>query len=410
VHLSLQDSQQPYAIIIGLDSTSGIQASRILARHKVPVIAIAKDPKHYCCRTKVCERILFANTGSDEFIRTLETLGPKLSQKAVLIPCTDMNVLLVSRHRQRLEEWYHVVLPAPDVVEMMMDKISFYTYAQKEGLPIPLTFLLYSRADVEHAARKLTFPCVLKPPISATPEWEQHSKLKAYKVSNADELLALYNRYKVRAEVLIAQEWIQGNDANLYICNCYFNADSEPVVTFTSRKIRQWPPETGECSLGVECQANVVLHETVRLFGSVSYRGLGYLEMKHDERSGKYFIMEPNIGRPTTQSSIAEAGGVDLIYTMYCDTVGLPLPADLEQKYKGVKWTYLRRDLQSALHYWQHGDLTLKEWWQSWRGRKAYALFSWTDPGPFLGDLQRAIRLFLSPQERRKRDYRDPLL
>jgi predicted ATP-grasp superfamily ATP-dependent carboligase len=131
--------------------------------------------------------------------------------------------------------------------------------------------------------------------------------------------------------------------------------------------------------------------------------------MKRDERSGKYFIMEPNIGRPTGRSAIAEAGGVELLYTMYCDAVGWPLPGNLEQQYEGVKWIHLRRDFQSALHYGRHGELTLKEWWRSFRGRKAYALFSWSDPAPFVGDLQRAIRLFLSPQDRRKRDHRDPL-
>jgi predicted ATP-grasp superfamily ATP-dependent carboligase len=409
VQSSCQDSQQPYAIVIGLDGMNGLQTARILAYRGVPVIAIAKDPKHYCCRTKVCEKILFANTESDEFIETLETLGPKLSQKAVLFPCYDMNVLLISRHRQRLEEWYHVVLPAPDVVEMMINKLSFYTYAQKEGFPIPRTVFVNSKIDIEQAVEQLTFPCILKPPVSATPEWEQHSKLKAYRVSNAEELLALYDRCKMWAEVLVVQEWIEGPNSNLYSCNCYFNADSEPVVTFIARKIRQWPPETGESCLGEECRADEVLHETVRLFQSVNYRGLGYVEMKRDERSGKYFIIEPNVGRPTGRSAIAEAGGVELLYTMYCESVGWPLPVNLEQKYEGVKWIYLRRDFQSALYHWRYGDLTLKKWWQTFRGRKTYAVFSWTDPAPFLGDLQRSVRLFLSPQERRKRDYRRPL-
>ena len=38
--------QHPYAIVIGLDDMNGIQTDRILAGHKVPVTAIAKDPKH----------------------------------------------------------------------------------------------------------------------------------------------------------------------------------------------------------------------------------------------------------------------------------------------------------------------------------------------------------------------------
>jgi predicted ATP-grasp superfamily ATP-dependent carboligase len=317
-------------------------------------------------------------------------------------------VLLVSRHRHRLEEWYHVVLPEPDVVEMMMDKARFYTYAQEEGFPIPRTFVLASRADAEQAARQLPFPCILKPPHRSQ-GWAQHTKLKAFKASNAGEFLALYDRYKQWADVLIAQEWIEGTDANLYSCNCYFDAGSQPLVTFIARKLRQWPPETGQSCLGEECRDDVVLRETVRLFRSVRYRGLGYVEMKRDERSGKYFIMEPNIGRPTGRSAIAEAGGVELLYTMYCDALGWPLPSNLQQGYGGVKWIHVRRDLQSALHYWRHGELTLPEWWRSWRGQKAYALFSWNDPAPFVGDIQGAIRSCLSPRERRKRDYRNPL-
>jgi hypothetical protein len=94
---------------------------------------------------------------------------------------------------------------------------------------------------------------------------------------------------------------------------------------------------------------------------------------------------------------------------MYCDALGRPLPPRLEQTYGHAKWIDLRRDLQSALYQWRSGDLTLGEWWRSVRGPKTHALFSWTDPGPFIGDLQRAVRLFVSPRERRKRDYRDPL-
>ena len=404
---SSRDGQQPYAIVIGLDSMQGIQAARILARRKVPVIAIAEDPRHPCCRTGVCEEILFANTGSEELIRTLETLGPKLSPKAVLFPCEDKNVLLVSRHRQRLKEWYHVVLPEADVVEMMMDKVRFYTYAQEQGFPIPRTSFLKSRADAEQAARRLIFPCILKPPIYCQ-EWWQHTMSKAFRVSNEEELLVFYDHCKTWADALIVQEWIEGTDANLYSCNCYFDAHSEPIVTFTSRKLRQWPSETGQSCLGQECRDDVVLNETVRLFRSVRHRGLGYLEMKRDERSGKYFIVEPNIGRPTGRSAIAEAGGVELLYTMYCDTVGWPLPSDLEQKHGGVKWIHFRRDFQSALYHWLQGDLTLKEWYRSWRGRKTYALFSWSDPAPFLTDLIRAIRVALSQQERRRRSFRKP--
>jgi len=244
-------------------------------------------------------------------------------------------------------------------------------------------------------------------PQSRSSEWDEHSKFKAYKVSSPEELLALYDRYHHWAKVLIAQQWIEGPDANLYSCNCYFDSDSQPVATFVARKIRQWPPRTGKSCLGEECRNDLVLNTAMQLFKGVHYRGLGYLEMKRDERSGEFFVVEPNIGRPTGRGTIAEAGGVELLYTMYCDALGLPLPANLEQRYTGVKWIYLRRDFQSALYYWRRGELSLKEWYHSVRGRKAYALFSWTDPGPFLADLLRVGGLYLQRDEREKRDVQN---
>ncbi len=381
----------------------GIQTARILAGHGIRVIAIASDPKHHSCKTRVCERILFVDTASEALVDLLAALGTELEQKAVLYPCQDKSVAVISRHRERLERYYHVVLAAPDVVEMLMDKIRFYRYAQQAGLPIPPTYFLGSRSDAEQAAEQLSFPCIVKPSFRS-PQWDEHTLSKAFKVSNRSELLAIYDQTSKWTDTLIAQQWIEGNDGDLYSCNCYFDTNSEPLVTFVARKIRQWPPRVGSSCLGEECRNDVVLQETLRLFRGVRFRGLGYVEMKRDVRTGAQFIIEPNVGRPTGRSAIAEAGGVELLYTMYCDAVGLPIPENREQKYQGVKWIDLRHDFQSAFHYWRHGELSLKEWWRSWRGPKAHALFSWRDPLPFLWDLQRVLRMFLTPSERAKRN------
>jgi len=403
--LHQQIRKKPHAIVIGLDNMNGIQTARILAKRNVPVIAIAKDSDHYCCKTKVCERILFTDTSTEELIITLEGLGPELGQKAVLYPCTDITVLLVSRHRERLTAWYHVILPPNDTVEMMMDKVRFYTFAQENGFPIPKTAFLRNEKDADQASRDLNFPCVLKPPMYSTSEWEKNSMAKAYLTFNPEEFMSIYRQYSQYAEMLIAQEYIEGPSRNLYSCNCYYDGSSEPQVTFVARKLRQWPPETGQSCLGEECRNDEVLNETLNLFNHVGYKGLGYVEMKQDSRNGKHYIMEPNIGRPTGRSAIAEAGGVELIYTMYCDALGWPLPENRTQKYGHVKWIHFRRDFQSSIYYWRRGELNLKEWWRSIRGRKAKALFAWNDLGPFIGDLTRALRLFLNPEERRKRVF-----
>jgi len=403
----IKNYKNPYAIVIGLDTMNGIQTSRILARHNVPVIAIARDPKHPFCLTRVCERIVFADTSREDFIQVLEEIGSVFEQRPVLFPCTDMNVYLISKYRQRLADHYLIKLPPHDTVDMLMNKTRLYKYAQENDLPIPPTHFLSSGEDVDRVADLMSFPGILKPPISADPEWEENSKLKAYKVRSAEELKKIYQQNKHLADVLIVQEWVEGPETNLYSCNCYFDDQANPLVTFVAKKLRQWPPITGESSLGVECRNDIVLDTTLRLFKGVGYQGLGYVEMKQDSRNGNHYIMEPNIGRPTGRSPIAEAAGVELVYTMYCDALNRELPPNREQQYGDTKWVYLRRDLQSAFFRIRRGELTLAGFFRSWQGKKGFAIFSWQDPLPFFGDLIRAARLFLSPEERKKRKYTD---
>ncbi len=394
----------PYAIVICLDSVTGLQTARILSQRGVSVTGIAKDRDHFACRTNVCEKILITDTDSFELISTLETLRPTLKEKPVLFPCSDTSVLVISRHRDSLDKWYHIILPPANVIEMMVDKVKFYRYAQENKFPIPETYFLYSRKDAEEATRKLTFPAILKPPYRPD-EWRKHTREKAFKVLNAEELLSIYDQYGMWTDILIAQHCVEGADTNHITCNCYFGSDSKPLVIFTSRKLRQWPQKTGQGCFGEAYRNDHVARETVNLYQSVGFRGLGYLEMKQDQNTGKYFIIEPNVGRPTGRSATAEANGVELIYTMYCDAIGRSLPENREQKDGNVKWIYLRQDIQSALYSWFHGELTLREWRQSVRGPKWYAIFSWTDPMPFWYDLWGAIKYQIKIQisKRQKR-------
>ena len=405
----LNNKRLPYAVILGLDHINGIQTVRILARHGVPVIGVAKNPEHYCVRTRLCERIIFTDTASDSLVETLIQEGPSLGHKAVLYPCTDAIVSIVSEHRERLEPWYHIILPAHDTVDMLMDKTRFYAFAEKNGFPVSRTLFIHNKDDAKKIANEFSFPCIVKPPVNSISAWDKNSKLKAYLFESPEEFLGSYDLLASWSPTLIVQEWIVGPVRNLYSCNCYFDKNGEPVATFVARKLRQWPPETGDSCLGEECRNDDVLQETLRLFKQVNYRGLGYVEMKQDSRTGKHYIVEPNIGRPTGRSAIAEAGGVELIYSMYCDALDLPLPAHREQKYGNTRWIYFGRDFLSALHEYRNNELTLGGWLRSLRGIKVDAIFAWNDLAPFFADLSRAVRLFLSPEERKKRDYSGPL-
>jgi D-aspartate ligase len=307
------DRHQPPAVIAGMDTLQGLQTARILARHGVRVIGLASDRGHFACRTRHCSRLIAADLRGDGLIDALHRLGNELETPAVLIPCTDLTVLSISMRRAELEAAYRFVLPDHATVEMLIDKRRFLEYARTAGLPVPAFAVIATTAEAELAAGSLRFPAVLKPTVK-TARWQAGTGAKAFRVESPAEFMATFATCKQWADTLIAQEWIPGDESALYSCNCYFDRQSQPIATFIARKLRQWPPETGTSCLGEEVRNDEVLAVSLELFRGVRFRGMGYLEMKRDERTGEHFIIEPNIGRPTRRSPIAENGGVELTY------------------------------------------------------------------------------------------------
>lgn len=399
-------NRPPCVILAGLDSLQGLQAARIYARRGVPVVGIAVNRGHFCCRTRYCLEILTIPSYHEGLLPLLLRIAPRFADTPVLLPCTDEAVAALSRHRQLLAARYHFALPEADQLGKVMDKSRLYPFAAAHGFNVPLSYAVSDNRELAAAADALGFPCLLKP-ATRLPIWREKSAYKAFKVESHDQL-RLYSECSQWCSGMVVQEWIPGGDEQLYSCNACFDAQSRPLATFVSRKLRQWPPQIGESCLGEECRNDEVLEESLRFFELIGLRGLGYLEMKHDPRTGHLVLIEPNIGRPTGRSAIAEAGGVELLYTLYCALLGWPLPEKRVQAYGSAKWIHLVRDCVSALHYWRRGELSLAEWSNSLRGAKAYAVLDLRDPLPFCADLLRAVRLLLSPHDRRKRQVGQP--
>jgi predicted ATP-grasp superfamily ATP-dependent carboligase len=383
-----EPARRPTAVVVALDCITGLQTTRLLVRRGIPVVGVVADRRHFCARTRLPDRIVTSPTSGEELIATLEQLasaGSLGDGPAVLIPCSDAAVLAISRWRDRLEERYRFVLPPHDTLELLMDKVRFAEYATAAGLPIPETHVLRDRADAERAAGSLTYPAVVKPPLK-TARWLAATKAKVVRVGTAAELLDVYDRYAPASDVLIAQAWIEGDETDLISANLYFDRDGIARTVFIARKIRQWPPNTGTSCLGEEVRDDSVREAALQLFGDLGYRGLAYVEMTIDARTGRRLIVEPNVGRPTGRSAIAEEGGVELLLTAYLDALCEPLPTT-PQTYRGAKWIYWRHDLQAALTQMAAGRLGPVAWWRSIRGPKFEAVFDRQDLAPFAADM-----------------------
>lgn len=381
------------AVVVGSDCITGLQATRLLAARGVPVIGIAANPRHFCARTRAADRQIAAATSGQGLLAALAELATELpeSASAFLLPCTDLAVLTISEARDSLPDAYRFVLPDDALLVRLVDKVGFAELATEHELPIPPTIIIRDRDDIARAIDALTFPVVIKPPLK-TPEWFAGTRAKAIRAGDPAELRTVAERALTWSDTLIAQTWIEGGEDRLISCNAYFDRTGAPQATFMAGKIRQWPIETGTASLSEEVRDDEALGVTTRMFTTLGYRGLAYLELKRDALTGALSIIEPNLGRPTGRSALAEHGGVELLMTAYADALDLPLPRKRTQTYRGARWIYWRHDLQASAVRMSRRELGVREWVRSLRGGPVEAVGSLRDPLPFLLDGAGAVR------------------
>ncbi len=370
------------AVVIKLDSITGLQTARILSGYGIPVIGIVDDPSHFCSRTSCCEEIIVGSTTDDGLLETLSVIAGKWGVSA-LFPCSDESVRVISRNRERLTEHFRFVLPDEDVLDLFMNKVNFYKYARDGGFTIPSTFFPARREDIDEIAEKLRPPYIVKPAVK-TKRWIDRVQKKVLKLGSIEELRGIYDDCLGAAGVIIVQERIGGDDSCLRSSIFYYNSVCEQVLTFTSRKLRQWHIEDGDASLAEECRDDEAVKLTGELLAGLKFRGLGSIEFKKDPSSGRYYIIEANIGRPVTRIGLVEKAGVPILYAMYRDALGMSLPSDVMQRYTGAKWISLVNDVLSSAAYYRKKQLTAREWLASLRGVNAFAVLSLRDPLPFI--------------------------
>lgn len=349
---------------------------------------VARDGGHFACRSRrVLETV---EAGPDDLVSVLGHYDDRFQSPFAVIACSDSWVAALAASRPDWPANVRSVVPDSDVVARLMDKVEFAEFTARHGIPAPKTVVITDEAAAGVTGQEIGFPAVVKPNRKPV-HWDQWMGGKVSVVRDATELRAVVQRGLKQAESLIVQEWVGGGEGNLISFNGYFDRHSQALAAFTARKLRQWPPGAGTSASGEEIRDDEVANLAIEAFQKAGFQGLAYLEVKRRYPDGDLMVLEANVGRPTGRSAICEGGGVELVYSAYRDALGLAPLAGNDQTQQGVKWVYLRHDVQAAVVAIRQRRLTVGEWLRSLRGPKVYAVWSWRDPLPFLLDIAQAL-------------------
>lgn len=317
------------------------------------------------------KKIVVKNGLSEELLN----LAKDFEENPILLFTRDDEVVEISNNRDELRKYYRFLLPDADVVETLMEKVRFAKFAEAKGLPVPGTEFVSGEEGLMNIGHRIPFPVIIKPYL-----------MHAIKVRDQEELKSLAEKMKpVNYRSMVAQEYIEGADDQLFFCFLLFNEGGEVVHRMYARKLRQWPVSYGTTSLAVTVE-NPALAAAVQQFADkVSIRGFCSVEFKYDALNKRYLIMEPTIGRFNQQIALTVASGVNFPLAVVRLLDGDKIDQAIQKN--GIFWIYESNDLLSFLRSKTHYGY-LENFFKT----HIPVLFAANDLNPFVYELSDMIR------------------
>lgn len=313
---------QAMAVVVG-GGLNALGIVRSLACKSIPILLVTSG-NGPAVRSRYSQKYLVEQTEGESLIAALKSIGRSLPLKPVLYLTQEKSVASVSQRRDEILPYYHITLPDQEILATLMHKESFQQLAERFGSTIPAAVRLQSAMDLEKL-HGLRFPCVLKP---AEKNYEYGAIFKkAYVVGSIAEASERFLEIAPILPDLIVQQWIEGNDSDIYFCLQYVGKEQEVVASFVGRKLRSWPPRIGgtaSCTAAPEYHSELT-ETTSAFFRRAGFVGMGSMEYKRDSRDGRFYMVEPTVGRSDFQEEVATVNGINIPLAAYCYETGLSL-------------------------------------------------------------------------------------
>jgi D-aspartate ligase len=370
-----------HAVVLG-----DLNLTRCLARQRIPVSIVASDPREPTLHSRSAPRrfLIAPPTDPEHAVADLEAVASHFADRPVLYFGTDAALLMISRARARLAKHFRFALSEEKLVESLVDKALFADLAAEYGLLVPESVRSGDLSGAAELLARIDLPCAFKPsvhtgwlrrraPVDRMPR-------KALRADTPEQAMALYDELS-RIGPFVVQRWIEGGEDSVLSFHCYADEQSRVVGWFVGKKIRTYPREAGVSTYLELVHDQEVADRGFEVVSRLGVVGPLKIDFKRDRARGALYVLELN-ARFTLWCYLGMASGVNLPAIAHAHLSGQAVPR--QRSYDtDVRWLSFGNDLRTFLRsYRPSGELGFLDWLRSYRSKKVYDVFSWTDPGP----------------------------
>jgi D-aspartate ligase len=367
----------------------GIGIVRNLGEEGIQVYTGSDIPNNHILHSKyTSRRVMFTDFSSRAFIDELIALAKNEGRKVMFFSDDDRAILTFAQHQEELRPWYYFNMPPAATVDAILDKRKFAILAQELGLPVPWSMSPATMEELRSELPRITYPCIIKP-AHKEDWWNRKFRdvignyRKAIECRNREELLGYFEKVLRISPNPLLQELVEGDDAQLYSVNLYYDRECNLKGFYAAHKHRTYPIHAGQGCLVETVKDDSIMETSKEVARRLGVNGLCNIQYKKDT-TGALKIMELHI-RNSVWSYLGKASGMNLYYMAYLDQLGFEYPYPLDYE-TGVKFVDLKRDAKAILAYRKTGEWTLGQSLKSLRGKRVYHIFNWSDPMPIIAD------------------------
>ncbi|NLS10991.1 carboxylate--amine ligase [Nesterenkonia sp. MY13] len=317
-------------VILGTNIHGYTHARSFHETYGVKPVMIGKIKLGFTWDSGILDVELHENLDDDaEFLRILTERAEELTAERgvplLLVPSTDIYVELVTRHRAALEEHFLLNTPEDSLRQKFMDKERFYQLASEYGVDIPETQVHKVGEPFELEVDR--FPVIIKP---ANPNawWRNQHKIaghrKVYRLNTAAEVREVVTAVEASdyRDGLIIQEFIPGDDTNIWDAVLYLNTEGKcELVTLGRVALQEHESHlVGSYTAIISRFDEALMTKYKDFLEAVGYTGVANVDIKFDPRDGVYKVMEIN-ARPGRSSYYTALLGHPLMKYLVDDLV-----------------------------------------------------------------------------------------
>jgi predicted ATP-grasp superfamily ATP-dependent carboligase len=391
-------SPGPRAIVLGVEHPRGVAVVRSLGRHRVPVVAIERDPTARGLRSRYLGCRVLVGESPEQALTALESLE---RDGGLLIPTNDHFLMIVSQHFERLSRSFSISVPPWSTLRNLMDKAECYRLGQEAGLRTPRVFLPGDAQELERVLSTLDFTSqryiLSKRLPAADPVDTRTGRFTKTAGLDADAMRATCLDVAARTgELPMIAEVVPGRSDRCVGVSMVVNREHIPVVAYCVRRLQLYlysldagfvhPYELGANVFCESVHDGEAIEAATRLVRHARFYGAITVEFRRDSRDGQLTLIkaDPRVVRATALST---ALGLDVPTALHAVFTGGQLPAPRPYR-EGVAWIWLSWYLDTL---WTNRDRTslaaqLRALLLNCHRVRSFAYLSLHDPGPALVD------------------------